>query len=352
MSWHAIDSVDEAINETRSFLTPVQLWTWLKLAVISIFVSVGGSYGFSSLNVLTTAPSTPSPPPGDASQPSLTAVTEALSMSEITIIVAIVGILIALSLTYSLLTELFRFVFYDALRTDRVALLSPAAQRFGQAIRLFGFKIGLQVLAVAPFVVGALAVWYYRPDLAVSETMVGIGGLLVVVAAAVIGLSYIAIMRGTDEFVVPIMVLTDSGVIDGWRRFWPVFRGQLSQFGVYIVVHFLLLLAIGIGSSIVGALIFGIVFTIGAVVGLVLVFGIFGGLGAVTASSPALVLLGLVVLLTLLVGYVLFLPVQIVILSYVVTYEVSVLAAADEELRLRPSQAPSADTPETADSAV
>jgi len=273
-------------------------------------------------------------------------------MSDITIIVVIASILIALRLAFSLVTELLRFVFYDALRTDRVTLLAPAARRFGQAIRLFGFKLALQALAVAPFIAGVLAVWYYRPDLAVSETAVGIGGLLVVVAAAVIGLSYVAIMRGTDEFVVPIMVLTDCGVIGGWRRFWPVLRNQLSQFGVYIVVHFLLLLAIGIGSSIVGALVFGIVFTIGAVVGLVLVFGIFGSLGAVAASTPALILIGLVVLLTLLVGYVLFLPVQIVVLAYVVTYEVSVLAAADEELRLRPTQSPSVDPPETADSAV
>ncbi len=352
MSWHAIDSVDEAIDETRSFLTPVELWTWLKLALISVFFGVGGSYGVGSLNFLTTAPSTPSLPPGDARQPSLTAVTEALSMSDITIIVVIASILIALRLAFSLVTELLRFVFYDALRTDRVTLLAPAARRFGQAIRLFGFKLALQALAVAPFIAGVLAVWYYRPDLAVSETAVGIGGLLVVVAAAVIGLSYVAIMRGTDEFVVPIMVLTDCGVIGGWRRFWPVLRNQLSQFGVYIVVHFLLLLAIGIGSSIVGALVFGIVFTIGAVVGLVLVFGIFGSLGAVAASTPALILIGLVVLLTLLVGYVLFLPVQIVVLAYVVTYEVSVLAAADEELRLRPTQSPSVDPPETADSAV
>jgi len=132
------------------------------------------------------------------------------------------------------------------------------------------------------------------------------------------------------------VVLTDSGVLAGWRRFWPVLRGELAQFGVYVVVHFLLLLAISIGQTILAAIIFGIIGTVGALVGLVVVLGVFGGLHAALASTAGVVALVVIALLTVLVATVCYLPVKIVVLTYVFSYELSVLGAADEKLRLLP----------------
>ena len=360
MSWHAIDSVDEAIDETRSFLSPFAVGRWLKLALISIFVGTGGS-ALSLLNLFSsllsggpsggnvtaggnaTAPlssevgaagnvSAGAPPTGQVPPPS-----ELLEMAgaELGVIVAVGLLLFAIMLVIGLLTETLRFVFYDDLQTDTVRLIAPAKRRFGQAVRLYGFKIGLQLLTFGP-IVGLLA-FFFIADVPVGPI---VGVFLGLVVLAVLLLSTI-VGRITNEFVAPTMVITDSGVLDGWRRFWPVLRGQLSQFGVYLVVHFLLLLAVGIARAILSVLIYGIVLTIGGVIALVIVLGVFGSVSAVTASPAALLVLGLLALVTLLIGWVVLLPVQIAVLTYVTNYEVAMLAACDDALRLRPT--PTAD---------
>jgi len=97
------------------------------------------------------------------------------------------------------------------------------------------------------------------------------------------------------------------------------------------------LLAISIGQSIIGLIIFGIVGVVGAVAGLVVVLGVFGGFNAAVASTAGLVALGVIAALTLAVVFLLTLPINIVVLTYVFSYEVSVLGAADEDLRLLPT---------------
>ena len=372
MSWHAIDSVDEAIEETRSFLSPFAVGRWLKLALISIFVGTGGS-GLGLLNLPSSIPGDDSPgnmsagggnvttdgnitppsggefapggnvtagapPTGEVPPPS-----ELLEMAgaELGLLVAIGLLLVGIVLLLGLLTETLRFVFYDDLQTDTVRLIEPAKRRFGQALRLYGFKLGLGLLTVGPL--AGLVVFFAVADIPVGLLVFAAAGLLII---GVMLLSTI-VSRITNEFVVPTMVVTDSGVLDGWRRFWPVFRGQLSQFGVYLVVHFLLLLAVGIAQAILSVIVYGIVLTIGGVIGLVIVFGLFGGLSAAASSTAALVVLGLLALVTLLIGWVVLLPVQIAVLTYVTNYEVAMLAACDEELRLRPETTTSADDGES-----
>lgn len=374
MSWHAIDSVDEAIEETRSFLSPFAIGRWLKLALISIFVGTGGS-GLGLLNLpssvpgddptgnmsagggnVTTGGNITGPPPGSDFGPTgnVTAgapptgevppPSELLEMAgaELGIIAVIALILLGIGLVIGIITETLRFVFYDDLQTDTVRLVEPAKRRFGQALRLYGFKIGLQLLTVGP--IAGLVAFLLLADVPIGP-LVGVAAALV--ALAVILVSTI-VSRITDEFIVPTMVVTDSGVLDGWRRFWPVFRGQLSQFGVYLVVHFLLLLAVGIARAILSVIVYGIVLVIGGVIGLVIVFGLFGGLSAAASSTAALVVLGLLGALTLLIGWVLLLPVQIAVLTYVTNYEVSMLAACDDDLRLRPQTDAIDDGGETA----
>jgi hypothetical protein len=374
MSWHAIDSVDEAIEETRSFLSPFALGRWLKLALISIFIGAGGSSGLGLLNLPSSIPtgdpggnvtagetpfggnmtpngsvapnSTVAPggnltagaPPTDVPPPD-----QLLEMAgaELGLLAVIAGVILLIGLAIGSITEILRFVFYDCLQTDTVRLIEPAKRRFGQALRLLGFKIGVELLTFAP--IAGLVAAVILVDVPIGPLVFAAAGL--VVAGVVLVLTIVS--RITGEFVVPTMVVTDSGVLDGWRRFWPVFRGQLSQFGVYLVVHFLLLLAIGIARTIISIIVYGIVLVIGGVIGLVIVFGLFGGLSAAAASPTALIVLGLLAVLTLLVGWVVLLPVQIAVLTYVTNYEVSMLAACDEELRLRPQPNPLDDDGET-----
>jgi len=260
------------------------------------------------------------------------------------VIAAIVGVVFLFILALTLLSETLRLVLYDALRTQTVRLRKPFRRRFGQAVRLFGFKLGVSAAFAIPFVVIGATIALTGFDLGGGPALI-VGALLAAVIGILSSIAYLVINRATNEFVAPIMVLTDSGVLDAWRQFWPVLRGNLAQFGVYVVVHFLLLLAISIGQSILAVIILGIVGTVGGLIGLLLVVGIFGGLGATLASTAGLVAIGLLVALTLLAMFVLFLPINIVVLTYVFSYELSVLGAADEDLRLLPDSSEDSTAP-------
>lgn len=336
MTWYAVESVDEAIDATRSFLFPVEAAKWLRLALIAFFVGVGGSGASlisNSVSVPANMPAEPAPqqPTPVPPEPSL----GALPVDPITI-AAIIGAVVLLVLALTLLSETLRLVLYDALRTDTVRIRGPARRRFGQAVRLFGFKLAVNVAFALPFVVIGAAIVLTGVD--IGRTALIAGALL---AAVVVPLSVIAsllIVRITNEFVTPIMVLTDSGVLAGWRRFWPVLRNDLAQFGVYVVVHFLLLLAVSIGQSIIMVVLLGIIGTVGLLVGMLVVLGVFGGLHAAFASTLGAVAIGVIVLLAVLVAVVVSLPIKIVVLTYVFNYELSVLGAADEDLRLLPER--------------
>jgi len=336
MSWYAVESVDKAIDATRSFLFPIEPGRWLRLALIALFVGVGGG-GVSTISNAGGLPSgmpagparqEPAPVPPD---PSL----EALPVEPV-VIVAAIGAILLVGVALTLLSETLRLVFYDGLRTGTVRLRGPARRRVGQALRLFGFKLAANIAFGLPFVVLGAAIVLTPVDVGNGPALI-VGGLLAAVGLLLWFVGYLLVMRVTTEFVTPVMVLTDSGVLAAWRRFWPVLRADLAQFGVYVVVHFLLLLAISIGQTIVAAIVFGIIGTAGALVGLVVVLGVFGGLHAVLASTAGVVALVVIVLLTVLVATVCYLPIKIVVLTYVFSYELSVLGAVDEELRLLPA---------------
>ena len=357
MSWYAIDTIDDAIEETRSFLSPVSVRGWAKLALVTIFVGTGGTSLFNLLNIGSSVPSEDTAGPGsapahesaDGNVTTGTPSTGELSPSEIIemasaelpLVLAITVGLVGLVLGIGLVSDVLRFVFYDDLHTDRIAVVEPAKRRFGQSLRLFGFKLALQVLTLAPFVaVGAALA--FEVALPTSPPALLAGAVL----AAGLLLASTFVGRVTHEFVVPIMVLEDGGVLDGWRRFWPVFRGHLAQFGVYLVSHFVVLLIVGVVRAVLSGIVYLFALLVGGLIGLGIVFGLFAGVGAAATSTPALVVLGLLAVLTLLLGWLLVVPVRVVLLSYVTIYEVSMLAAADNDLRLRPQDA--VDSNETA----
>ena len=335
MRWYAVESIDEAVDAARSFLLPVEAGRWLRLALIALFVGVGGggtSMLSNSVSIPANMPAEPASqqPIVTPPEPSL----EALPVDPI-LVAMVIGAVVLVVLGLLLLSETLRLVLYDALRTDTVRIRGPARRRFGQAVRLFSFKLAVNVAFALPFVVVGAAIALTSVD--IGRTLLLAGVLLAAVVVPLSFIGYLIVMRVTTEFVTPVMVLTDSGVIAGWRRFWPVLRTDLAQFGVYVVIHFLLLLAISIGQSIIMVVLLGIIGTVGLLVGLLVALGVFGGLNAALASTVGAIVVGAIVLLTVLLAVVVSLPIKIVVLTYVFSYELSVLGAADEELRLLPT---------------
>lgn len=332
MPWHAFDAVDDALDSTRRFLFPFSFGKWLRLAVIVFFLGAGGSGGGNVSNAFNGVPDG-GQPGGPVTQPTMP------PNDVLWFIGIVVAAILLVALVFAIISATMRFVFVDALRTDDVRVRGPFKRRFGKGVRLFVFELVLGLLLLLPFIVGGLAVVFgfvSLESLGASFVNLGVGvivllGLLYVLAAIVIGF----VLGFTNQFVVPVMIVEDSGVLAGWSRFWTTLRREWKQFVVYVFVRFVLQLGVGIATGIVGFILAIVVFLVAGAIGfgLAAVFGGFQALISTTAGIAALVVL---VVLTILVMTVVFLPIKILVQTYFTTYELSVLGGVNPQYALLP----------------
>ncbi|GAA0276731.1 DUF7544 domain-containing protein [Halobacterium noricense] len=300
MSWYAVESLDEALAETRSLLVPVDVGVWVRLAVITLLAGL-------------TPPQTPTisvdvPPQaiveyGDAfTQPQFVAA--ALSLLAIAVVVV---------LLFAVIGAVMEFVLVDALRSQEVRVLAPFRQRLGSGLRLFGFRILVTVavlLALAAVVAPVILAASAETPLPLLALVVTVPLLFVVAPVAAL------VSEFTTAFVVPLMAEHGDGVLDGWRRLWPTLRAEWREFAVYVLVKIVLLLGAGVVFSLAGAIV--------AVPVGIAVFG-------ATLTPVALV----AVAIAALVGVVLLAAVSVPVVTALRYHSLCTLAASEAEFTLR-----------------
>ncbi|WP_332899679.1 DUF7544 domain-containing protein [Haladaptatus sp. CMSO5] len=311
MSWYAIEDIEDALTATRQFLFPFDMRKWLKLAIIVFFIGgVGGGGGGTNFTV----------PSGDTPS-DFPPIQEPANV--VVLILVVVAVLLLIGLLFAIASSVFQFVFVDAVRSEEVHIRAPFRRWFGKGVRLFVFSFLLFLLILAPiFGVGAVFLFAVTPLLLLFL----LPFLFIVAILLAITLSL------TTDFVVPVMMHENLGVLAGWRRFWPVLREQWKQYGVYVVLRWLLGIAGGILVAIALAVVFVPVLGIGALLG----FGLFAGAGGVTNAVIAfLVVLAIPIGLLLLI-YALF--VQVPVATFFRYYALFVLGDSAPEFDLIPDQ--------------
>jgi hypothetical protein len=371
MSWHAVDALDDAVDATRRFLFPFSLVRWAKLALLVLLMGGGASVN-ASLSAVSDAGVTPpretvlreagsepegvdpSSLPGDIDPNSLPGdvgpgsmipdgLVEAVEPGLIAIVaVGIVLLLAALSVASLSL----RLVFYDALRTNEVRIWRPFLGRLRQSLGLFVFTAVLSAAATAPIALGILVATVADAPVGVEpiDSVAGTLGSLSVAPTVALGLLggtlvvvAVLALRFTYEFVVPTMVVRETGVIGGWRRFWSALRAEWTEVVVYLLVHVVVSLGLSVVEGIATAFALAVVATVAGLV-LLLVAVALGGLGALVGTTVGGAALVLVALVGIAVLVALILPVQVVTRSYRITYEVATLGGIDGELALLHSE--------------
>ncbi|WP_435093629.1 DUF7544 domain-containing protein [Halorubrum sp. N11] len=352
MGWHAVEAVDDAVDATRRFLFPFHLVRWAKLAFLVLLMGSGANAGVS-------VPAAPDARLGgmsgftsdlgtgtetEAGAAELDAVVSDIlaGMPSDWQIVAVAAVTVVAVIGLSVVSLSLRLVFYDALRTNEVRLWRPFFGRLRQAVGLFVASVVLWSVAAGPIALAVIVAvafetptgWEPIDSLAATVGSLSIGpaiGVGLLVSVVILGATLA--LRFTYEFVVPAMVITESGVIAGWRRSWRAVSGEWPELAVYIVVHFF----VGLGTAFLEGVALTIAsVTIVAVAGsaLLLAAVLFGGLSALVSTTAGIVSVLIVVLLAIAALVVLTLPVSVVTRSYMIAYEVATLAAFDPELRL------------------
>ncbi|MDS0292976.1 DUF7544 domain-containing protein [Halogeometricum luteum] len=328
MALYALDNLDDALDATRAFLWPVDRTTWVKLALVTLFVGgPGANFGGSQYSA----------GGGDGGAVPGTVPPTDFGPRAWLLVAGVVGVLVLLALAFAFVGSVMEFVFVESLRNRAVTVRRSWGRRWRQGARLFGFRLilglftlGAVLLFAAPFVL---------PLLGFDAGFVPAGGallglLVVLVPVFVVLAVVVSLVDGfTTAFVVPIMLLEDCGVLDGWRRLWPTIPAQWTQYLAYVVAGFFLSLFGGLLVTVVTAVLafallvpFGLLFALGVAL---LVF-VFEPLGI-----AALVAFGVLYALAVVAAAAL---VQAPVQTYLRYYALLVLGDVDSTFDLIPDQ--------------
>ncbi|NGM71583.1 hypothetical protein G6M89_21805 [Natronolimnobius sp. AArcel1] len=307
----AVDDLSDAIDATRELLLPVQVGLWIKLAIVVFFI--GGSLGMSG-----------SVPAGDvgpvADETAVDAPIDEIPDKIIALAAVIVVILLALWFIYNALGAIMEFVFVESLRSRAVHVRRYMGQNLWRGLRLFGFRLVLGAIALGIVAIPALSV-----VLGTSTPEAALESLIPFVLLAIpVYLIYAILMRFTSEFVVPVMLLEERGVLSAWRRFWPTLTGNLGQFVVYLVLVWILQFVINFAAGFV--ILFGVVAIAIPFIILGVLAAMLGEIGLWIAGALAVVALVVVLLFVALV--------QMPIRTYFQYYALLLLGDRNPELDL------------------
>lgn len=320
--YFAFSEIDSAIRRSSDLLWPFQKGIWLRIALIALFIGWGGA-GFPQPSW-----SSDSDFPIDAFN-GFSASGDLPGMAGL--IIAGVFLLIALCLLLMLIGSILQFVFVDCIRTGNVKIREYFSPRAGKGIRLFLFQIGIALLfllvlavLIIPFMIAfggfagsaagfslALALLIFFPLLIVLGLLVGIIHLI------------------TIDFVVPIMIQKDCGVIDGWKEFLRIISTQWMQGIIYLIVRFLA--ALGGGIVI-------ILLTLFALAILAIPFAIIGFILSATILMANITLLLLLAIPYLIIAVPLALLISVPFVTFFRTFSLSVLGRLSPGYALLPAE--------------
>lgn len=317
MSWYAIDTLEDAYEASKEFLFPFDKWTWLKLALIAFFVGSGFGNPTSFTNF-----GGPTPENGG---------TQPTPEISIAVILFVVAILLVIGLIFGLISSVMQFVLYDSLRNREVKILRYFTRHLWNGVQLLLFQIAVGIAIIAPIVLVALLLFgVFGP--------VGLVGLFLLIPVFILLFILFALVHGfTVDFVVPVMMVREEGIITAWRSYWPNLKEDWKQYGVYVLMKLVLSIAVGIIvflALMAGAILLLLPFAVVALV-IIAAAGGFDPSAWGAATLAALVLLGAVYLLILLVYSLL---VQVPVMTYFRYYALMVLGDSREEFDLIPDQ--------------
>jgi len=326
MPLYALEDLDDAWDATRSFLWPVDRSRWLRLALVVLFIGGPGA----NLNLFQwNVPSEGTMPVGQL---------PTVGPRFWAIIAVLVAVILLFGLVFLLVGSVMNFVLVESLRHETVAVREYWGRRWGQGLRLFGFRIVIGLLVFGSAAVFAalffIPIAVERGTGAVAAPGAISAAALVLLVPVIIALAIlVGLVNGfTTVFVVPIMVLEDCGVLAGWRRLWPTITAHPWQYLTYAIAGFLL--------SILAGIFVAIVIAISAII-LLIPFGILGVVGfvlLVTVPPLGVGVLALVGLLFVLSIIVVAAVIQVPVMAYLRYYALLVLGDVDAELDLIPDR--------------
>lgn len=243
--YYAFCAIDQAIARTKDILIPVKRGVWLRLALIALFV--GGSAGGFEMGCQDDTFHFPQ----GLNTVDLSAFGQELP--------AVVVAIIAFGIVYALMSGIFQFVFFDAVRDNNIVIKDYFSREIGNGLRYFAFLFALSamffILLLIPVVLVLFGTVIVDAGTVVQRATLIIG---YVAYAVVLGIPYLMAVMFTTDFVVPIMRIDRCGILAGWSRCVRLFEGMWNQAVVYAGMKILFVLVMSIVVGLMVAITAGI----------------------------------------------------------------------------------------------
>lgn len=230
-SWYAVEKIDESIDDTKSFLLPFDLGTWLRMALVVLFTG-----GFISAAPITG--------PSDIDQQDF-GVSEDIEGGDFsrfndTFVLLILGTVGGLILLLSYIGSVFRFIFFQSVDEKRPRIISGFKDHWLNGLKYFFFRLLMTGIGISAFTGLILAM--------------GAGSLSAVITAFFLMTPLWIVMYlisfAVKNFTVPRMMTKDSGFIRSTSLAFGSFRKEWKQFGVFLLVKITLAIVIATVSGI------------------------------------------------------------------------------------------------------
>lgn len=278
MSLSALRSLGDAIEATRLFLLPASVRRLGVLAVIIAFIGSAGTPLPASPSafdpMIWTDPADPTtvPPAFDLPQVDVTPPPIEAIPSWVYLVIAVA---VVLGLLVAFIGVLMRFVLVKSLSNGTVRLRHPAKQYFSHTLSVFGFRIGLGVVGIIVSAAGIVL----ATDLLLTGP--GIAGTAIIGILVVTVLTLLWIVDAvTLQFVVPVMVGQDVGVLTGWGQLWPTLVSEWLEYVLYGVARLILGVVIGLAFALL-LIVALVVLGIPVITGAAIVVVVAGGIGQI-----------------------------------------------------------------------
>ncbi len=243
----AVDTISLAVEHTKKQLfQPFRFWQWTRLAVVGLLAGeLGSGGGFNRSNFTlprNTGASAHSLFPG-------------LAGINLGLLAALIAVLVIAALAFGIvlmyISSVMRFVLFDSVMAKQCHIRLGWNRRQGAGWRYFLWQLfyllatfgGVVVLVGIPAAFAFGAGWLREP----KEHMLPLVlvGILLFFALFFFFVIMAIIFVLTKDFVVPQMALEDIGVMEGWRRLWPMIKAEKGGYAVYIGMK--IVMAIGAG---------------------------------------------------------------------------------------------------------
>jgi hypothetical protein len=171
------------------------------------------------------------------------------------VVIAIAMIAVGLLITW--LRSRAMFIFLDNLAENQAAIVAPWKQfkPLGNSLFLFYLILGIIALACYAAMLGLILI-VALPDIRAEHF--GGGAIAAIVLGLLLlplGLAFALIAWCTNNFVVPLMYLRCQKILPAWREFRTVLLpGNVGAFVLFLLLQFVLRIAIGIISVLLGCI--------------------------------------------------------------------------------------------------